>query len=687
MTRRLWSLALSSTLACVAPTLAAADVPGLKPEDAFDIEVATDPRISPDGSKVVYVRRWADVMTDRRYANLWIVDVASGAQRGLTTGKCSDHTPRWSPDGRRIAFVSDCGGSPQVRVAWLDAGSSVAITNHVTAPANLAWSPDGRSIAFTALVPAKAPSVAEMPPPPEGAKWAEPARVVNRLVYRFNGVGYLPEGFSHVFVVPADGGTARQISSGDFHHGVSSFGSASPVWTPDGESILISANRRPDWDMEPLDTDVWAFAVKDGTARRVTDRRGPDDAVAVSPDGKRIAWVGFDDRYQGYQVTRLYTRDLAGGAPRLLAADLDRDAGEPAWAADGSGIYFTYDDHGRTRLAVAGLDGTVRTIADDLGAGTSAYTGSGGFSVARDGSVAFAHAAWNRPGDVAVLRAGARQPSVLTALNDDLLAQRRLAAIEPITVPSSKDALPIEAWILKPPGFDPAKRYPLILEIHGGPFAAYGPLFDIEKQAWAARGYVIVYANPRGSTSYGETFGNLIHHAYPGDDFFDLDSVVSAVVARGYVDPSQLFVTGGSGGGVLTCWMIGRSDRFRAAATVYPVINWFSWVLTSDIPAFGAKYWFPGMPWEQTEHYMRRSLFSVFQNVKTPTMVITGEADWRTPISESEQYYAALKLKGVETVLVRVPDEPHGISVRPSHHVAKMLNIVGWFEKYRSGAK
>jgi dipeptidyl aminopeptidase/acylaminoacyl peptidase len=684
MPPRLSILALFAALACATPALAA-ELPGLKAEDAFDIEVATDPQISPDGTKVVYVRRWADVMTDRRYSNLWIVDVAGGTQRGLTTGKFGDSTPRWSPDGKRIAFVSDRGGSPQIYVAWLDSWTPVAITNHVTAPGNLAWSPDGRTIAFTALVPGKAPSVASMPSPPEGAKWAEPARVVDRLVYRFNGAGYLPEGFSHVFVVPADGGTARQVSSGDFHHGGSAFGGGSPVWTPDGQSILISANRRHDWDMEPLDSDVWGFAVKDGAARRLTDRHGPDDAVAVSPDGKKIAWLGFDDRYQGYQVTHLYVRDLAGGEARVLAADLDRDAGEPAWAPDGKGVYFSYDDHGRTKLALAGLDGALKTVAEDLGAGTSSYTGSGGFSVARDGTVAFAHATWNRPGDIALLRPGARQPSVLTALNDDLFAQRRLATIEAISVPSFKDSLPIEAWILKPPGFDPAKRYPLILEIHGGPFAAYGPLFDIEKQVWSAKGYVIVYANPRGSTSYGETFGNLIHHAYPGDDFFDLDSVVTAVVGRGYVDPGQLFVTGGSGGGVLTCWMIGRSDRFRAAATVYPVINWFSWVLTSDIPSFGAKYWFPGMPWDETEHYMKRSLFSVFKNVKTPTMVITGEADWRTPISESEQYYTALKLKGVETVLVRVPDEPHGIRARPSHHVAKMLNIVGWFETHRPG--
>ncbi len=663
-------------------TATAAEKPGLKAEDAFDIEYATDARISPDGAQVAYVRQWADIVTDTRYSNLWVVDVDAGRQRALTSGKFHDSTPRWSADGSRLAFVSDRGGSPQIHVLWMQSGQSAPITNLTTRPAAPAWSPDGTQLAFTALVPGEAPSITTMPKPPEGASWAEPAKVVDRLVYRYNAAGYLEEGFWHLFVVPADGGTPRQISRGDFHHGGISWVGGGPVWTPDGKSILVSANRREDWDMEPLDSEVYAFSVEDGTVRALTDRRGPDAGVVVSPDGERIAYVGFDDRYQGYQLRRLYVKDIDGGPPRTLADDLDRSAASPAWAPDGAGVYFVYTDRGRVRLALAGLDGSVRTLAEDLGSGLTSYAGGSSFSVARNGAIAFSTKTWDRPGDVAVLRPAAREPEVLTSLNADLFAQRTLATIETFTVPSSKDQRPIEAWILKPPGFDPGRHYPLILEIHGGPFAAYGPLFDLEKQVWAARGYVVVYANPRGSTSYGEEFGNLIHHAYPGDDFFDLDSVVTAAVSRGNLDPDRLYVTGGSGGGVLTCWMIGRTDRFRAAATVYPVINWFSWVLTADIPSFGVKYWFPGMPWEHTEHYMERSLFSVFDNVKTPTMVITGEEDWRTPISESEQYYTALKLKGIETVLVRVPGEPHGIRVRPSHHVAKMLNIVGWFDRF-----
>jgi len=260
-----------------------------------------------------------------------------------------------------------------------------------------------------------------------------------------------------------------------------------------------------------------------------------------------------------------------------------------------------------------------------------------------------------------------------------------LGEVEEIWYDSSLDKRKIHGWIVKPPGFNPSKKYPLILEIHGGPFANYGDRFDFEKQIMAAQGYVVLYTNPRGSTGYGQEFGNLIHHKYPGDDFYDLNSGVDAVIAKGYVDTDNLFVTGGSGGGVLTCWMIGRTDRFRAAVTVYPVINWYSFNLTSDIGAFTTKYWFPGFPWDYLEHYEKRSLLSVVKNVKTPTMVMTGEEDYRTPISESEQYYQALKMLKVDAVLVRVPEEPHGISRRPSHHMAKILNIIAWFDQHKKG--
>jgi acylaminoacyl-peptidase len=272
---------------------------------------------------------------------------------------------------------------------------------------------------------------------------------------------------------------------------------------------------------------------------------------------------------------------------------------------------------------------------------------------------------------------------VITAVNDDLFSHKKLGDVEEIWYESSLDGRKIHGWFIKPPDFDPSKKYPLIIGIHGGPFSNYGFRFDLEKQFMAAAGYVVLYTNPRGSTSYGEEFGNLIHHAYPGDDFHDLNSGVDAMVEKPFIDSENLFVTGGSGGGVLTCWMIGNTDRFRAAVSLYPVINWYSWTLTADIPITGVKYWFPGNPWEHAEHYETRNLISKMDNVKTPTMLICGEEDWRCPISETEQYYAALKLQGVEAVMVRVPNEPHGVSRRPSHHISKIQHIIGWFDEHR----
>jgi acylaminoacyl-peptidase len=656
----------------------------LQPMDLFDLETASDPQISPEGKHVVYVRRFADVMTDRRLANLWIVDTDGSNHRPLTTGKQNDGSPRWSPDGKQLLFVSERDGAAQIYRRFMDTGETARLTNLTKSPTGIAWSPDGKWISFAMHVPQPPRKIADMPAPPEGAKWSEPARVIDRSVYRFNGVGYLEPGFTQLFVIPAEGGTPRQITSGEYHHGGPagvSFEEA--VWSRDGKALIVAAVRRPDWEDERLDTELWEFEIASGAVKALTDRRGPDGSPVVSPDGKQIAYVGFDDQVQGYQVRRLYVMNRDGSGARVVTADFDRDVADPRWSPDGSSIWFLADERGNTAIWRTDLRGKVEKIAGNVGSTTSAYGGGGEFTVASDGAFAMTYTRPDVPGDVAVGRAGSASPKVLTTVNADLFASRSLGALEEIVYESSKDGREIQGWILKPPDFDASKRYPLVLEIHGGPFANYGDRFDLEKQLMAARGYVVLYTNPRGSTSYGHEFGNLIHHAYPGDDFYDLDSGVDAMVAKGYIDPDQLFVTGGSGGGVLTCWTIGHTTRFRAAVTVYPVINWYSFNLTADIGGFTSKYWFPGLPWDNVEHYETRSLLSVVKNVKTPTMVLTGEADYRTPMSESEQYYKALKLLGVEAVLVRVPDEPHGISVHPSHHLAKILNIIGWFDEHR----
>ena len=646
--------------------------------DVFQLEYADDVQISPDGSHIVYVRVSHDIMTDRTRRNLWIVDVDGRNNRPLRSEARNFSQPRWSPDGTRIAYVSAADGSPQLYVRWMDSGQTALLTNLVEPPDSIAWSPDGKTIAFTQFVPLSKPPLARPPDKPEGAQWAPPVKVIDTVQYRADGAGYLESGFQHIFIVSAEGGTPRQLTDGEFDdNGPLSF-------SPDGQRIWFSANRNPDWEREPQNSDVYVVDLATQHITPIAQRRGPDASPRISPDGKQVAYVGYDDRYQGYQVTHLYVVDAQGGEPRVVTAQFDRDIDNPRWAANSRGIYFTYDDRGVRKLGYTTLEGRISTLAEGLG-GTDLgrpYM-SGDFSVARNGRVAFTHNTPHRPADVAtaVAKGGAR---VLTALNDDLFGNKTLGEVRALTWKSSKDQREIQGWVITPPDYDAAKKYPLILEIHGGPFAAYGPNYASELQLYAAAGYMVLYANPRGSTSYGEEFGNLIHHAYPGDDYFDLMSGVDALIAEGHVDADNLFVTGGSGGGVLTAWIVGKTDRFRAAVVAKPVINWSSFVLTADASSFFYKYWFGAQPWEQPQEYWRRSPLSLAGNVKTPTMLITGEADYRTPIEESEQFYQALKLRQVDTVMVRIPEASHGGMVaRPSNIIAKVDNILAWFERYR----
>jgi len=644
-------------------------------EDYFDLEVVRDVQISPDGKKIIYVRQFTDLMTDKKYSNLWIINFDGTGHRPLTSGLYNDSSPRWSADGSQIIFVSDRDGKPQIYKRWMDTGQTVMLTNLQYSPSGISWSPDGKYIAFSSVVPTEPRTIAELPPAPDGAKWAEPATVIDKSFYRFDRTGYeVSMGYTHLFIMPSEGGTPRQLSKGDFHH-PSALARGEIQWTPDSKYIILSTNRRDDWEYEFLDSEIYEFSVADGKIRALTNRKGPDDSPAVSPAGNYIAYTGFDDRYQGYQLTRLYVMNREGTDSQVVIKDLDRSVASFSWAGDSRGLYFSYDDHGNSKLAYTSLKGKIKPLTGNLSRGD--------FTVAKNGNFAFIYTSPEVLSDVAVGSITKPKVRMITAVNEDIFSYKELGKVEEIWYESSLDGRKIQGWIIKPPDFDHSKKYPLILHIHGGPFANYGDRFQLEMQFMATSGYVVLYTNPRGSTSYGEEFGNLIHHAYPGDDFYDLNSGVDALVAKGYIDEQNLFVTGGSGGGVLTCWMIGRTDRFRAAVTLYPVINWYSWVLTSDISSFGLKYWFPGMPWDEVEHYEKRSLLSVVKNVKTPTMVMCGEVDWRCPISESEQYYQALKQQGVEAVLVRFPNEAHGIRGRPTHHISKIQHVISWFDQHK----
>jgi acylaminoacyl-peptidase len=659
------------SLLALAPAFAAQDELDLfEPLDVFELEYAADPQVSPNRAQIVYERRGFDVMTDRGRSDLWMH--ANGEHRPLVVNARS---PRWSPDGRRLAYISlASNGATQLFVRWMDTGQTVQVTRVTESPSQLAWSPDGYWLAFTMHVPAQVEPLISMPAAPQGAEWAPAAKVIETLRYRSDGAGYLPLGHEHVFAVPAEGGTPRQVTSGDFDHG-------GCAWLPSSGALVVSVNRRADRAREINDSDLYEVALEDGSLTQLTRRYGPDEDPVVSPDGARIAYLGYDDRKHGYNVSQLYVLERAGGEPRSLTRTLDRSIGAAQWADDET-LVIQYADHGETKLATVSLDGDLAVVAGKVGGTSLGRPYASGSFHTRAGGFVYTSTHPGRPSDLVSGDIAGKVKARLTALNEDLLGHKTLADVRPLEVESTHDGRPIQAWVATPPGFDPEREYPLILEIHGGPFADYGDRFSAEVQLYAAAGYVVVYANPRGSAGYGEEFGNLIHHAYPGHDYDDLMSVVDAVVAQGFVDEHRLYVTGGSGGGVLTAWIVGTTTRFRAAVVAKPVINWTSFTLTSDAYDFFYQYWFPGPPWEHQEQYWRRSPLSRVGHVETPTMLITGEADYRTPISESEQYYQALQLRGIETAFVRIPEASHGIAARPSHMLSKVLHVLAWFGRH-----
>jgi dipeptidyl aminopeptidase/acylaminoacyl peptidase len=674
-------IATAGVVALLAATsAAAAERPAnvLTPTDLFAMQYAADPEIRADGRQIAYDRVSYDLMSDRAKRSIWIIDVASGEQSPLGGG--SAFSPRWSPSGDRLAFVAaDENGRPQLWVRWMATGAAAKIADLPSAPSGISWSPDGRQIAFSMLIEDRPPSLGAAIPRPEGAKWAEPLQVITQIHYREDGEGYLKSGYRQAFVVAADGGAPRQLTSGPYDAG----GELS--WTPDGRAIVFASNREKDWELDPLASRIWALDLASGDLTALTNQHGPSGEPAVSPDGHQIAWVGFEDHVKGYENAQLWLMNRDGSGLRSLTSSFDRSVSRPRWSGDGKSIFVSFGDQGATKIARVDLAGHVETVADNLGGSEPDRPYNGGsFSVSSSGVAAYTLGAVDHPADVGTAHAGGAVRR-LTNLNGGLFAGKTLANVEPMAVKSSADQRPIDAWIMTPPGFDRARKYPMILEIHGGPFAAYGPSFASELQLYAAAGYVVVYANPRGSTSYGEGFADLIDKNYPSQDYDDLMSVVDAAIAKGFVDPNNLFVTGGSGGGLLTAWIVGKTGRFRAAATQKPVIDWTSEVLTVDAYAFMAKYWFGKMPWEDPDFYWRRSPLSLVGNVTTPTLVMVGQEDHRTPPSEAEQYFQALQLRQVPTVLVRVPGASHeGLADRPSQEAAEAEAIMAWFAKYRT---
>ena len=645
--------------------------------DVFELEWVTSPQISPDGRQVVYERRGMDIMNDRKTSRLWLVNTDGSGHIKLTNREVNESSPKWSPDGNRIAFVSSTENGSEIYLYWIANGRIARLTQLDRSPRHLTWSPDGTQLVFSKLVPEKAPQLVSPPSKPKGAKWADHPRVTTRLKHEADGSGYTEPGFNHYFIIPAEGGTARQVSLGNLHY------RNAPVWTNDGKSLVFSGNLNKNWEYDYHNTEVYSLNIADGKTKTLTNRKGPDDDPALSPDGKTLIYLGYNDEVQTYQNTRVYQMNLDGSGKQEIKTGLDQSIANPVWASDGKGFYFQYDVKGNTKIGYTTLSGQTSLVTGNLG-GTSIGRpyGGGSFSVSDNGKIVFTHTTPYHPSELALVEKG-DEAGLVVDLNKDLLGFRQLGAVEEIWYKSSFDQRDIQGWIVKPPSFDASREYPLIVENHGGPVSNYGDRFSPEMQLYATAGFVVFYPNPRGSTSYGEEFANLLYHNYPGEDYNDVMDGVDAMIKTGYIAEDSLFVTGGSAGGIMTAWMIGKNNRFRAAAVVKPVMNWISKTLTADNYFYYANYRYPGQPWENIEAYMKFSPVSLVGNIETPTLVMVGTADLRTPLSEAKQLYHALKIRQIETALVEVPGAYHFISNRPSQLITKIDHIVAWFNQYR----
>ncbi len=658
-------------LFCSAGFAAAQQPKYLTTDTFFEMESISNPEISPDGSQIAFTRGWSDMTKDQSQSNLWIVDSNGQRPRQLTQGNWRDSEPVWSPDGKRIAFLSNRGGTEQIHVLWVDTHEVSQLTHLERTPANLRWSPDGQRIAFTMPIPDETNLLpVKLPKLPKGAQLAKPAVIVDRLSWGRDGVGQTVKEYNHVFVLDSEiGGTPRQITQGNYNHN-------DPQWSADGKTIYVSGIRKPDAEYLRDDSEIYSIDVDTLAVRALTDRKGPDITPRVSPDGQWIAYTGFDEKGYTSHLASLYLMDANGGHKRVWADKLNNSPTDLHWASDNSGVYFAVQEEGVTSLYFASAK-SPDAKPRKLNSGVSVLQG---VSFANNGRAAAVQSSFQEPGTLVSFSINdPAEIEKLVDVNRDVLHGVKLADVEEMWFPS-KDGLKIQGWLMKPANFEQGKKYPLLLYIHGGPWSLYNVAFSWDFQNFAANGYAVLFLNPRGSTGYGQEFVNGIQYSYPGKDYDDLMAGVDAAIAKGFIDPENLFVCGGSGGGLLTAWIVGHTNRFRAAVSMRPVIDWGSFVGITDGPFWYRQ--FHKYPWEDVDEYAVRSPLHYVANVTTPTMVMTGESDLRTPIVQSEEFYRALKMLHKQTLLVRMPEEFHGWR-RPSHRLLQQLYLQAWFEKWR----
>jgi dipeptidyl aminopeptidase/acylaminoacyl peptidase len=658
-------------------------------EDLYRFELITDMHMSPDGKHIVYSIQRVEKNTEKKHSNLWVVPTSGGSPKQFTHGNQVDMHPRWSPDGRSIAFISNRGDERQMQIFIIPFGGGEAskLTNLKGTIGGFVPSPDGKQFALTFRKKDK--ELVEIEGNEQKKKLGIVARHYDRPFFKADGAGFMPKERWHLWTVDAKSGKAKQITDSEV------FDEYDPQWSPDSKHILFTSNRTDEPDLHPYDDEFYIIPCKGGRIKQVNTHDGSKHLPAFSPDGKWIAYMGIEAKRDWWRNTRIYLSPVSGkGKTRCLTINFDFDSGaktvndiigalhymRPVWSADGKSIYFQVSRHGDTLLKRVSVEGQ-RPAVEDVVA-EKGVIGAFGFD-RQHTKLGYYFGDMTSPGQLFVRNMKTAKTRKLTRVNDNFLNRINLGDIEEVWFKgSSKNDL--QGWIIKPPNFNPRRKYPAILEIHGGPLVQYGNLFMHEFYYLAAAGYVVFFCNPRGGQGYGEKHARAIKNNWGTVDYDDLMAWANYVVRKKYVDKDRVGVTGGSYGGYMTNWIIGHTNRFKAAVTQRCVSNLISFWGTSDFnwifqDAFGGK-----PPWEDMNNLWRQSPMKYMGNAKTPTLVIHSEADHRAAIEQGEQMFVALKTQGIDSELVRFPDEPHGLSRggRTDRRIKRLEYIRGWFDKY-----